>query len=399
MRMNPIIGFAVILAVGLVALPALAATAEVEIRGGAYHPAALTVESNTTVTWTNYDGVSHSVTSAGGLFDSGPIEQNETFDYTFIDPGTYPYGCTINASTQRTPMQGVVIVVPEGMAVEPGENVTGNMTLADLVGENENLTTFAGLVETAGLTETVLSTGGPYTVFAPSDAAFEGLDEDLFNLVSNDTEMLDALLMHHVVRGNYTVEDLNAAGNETALETLSGENLTVEAADGSLAVENATIAVSDLVAENGVIHIIDVVLLPPGLAPPAGEVNVTIIEPMEGAGVPAGNVTVSVNVTNFTLVEPTGQPNAPGEGHLHYYLDAPIPTNESVPAIPPTGGYVVSTNLTHTWGNVTAGEHNLSVQVVNNDHTPLIPLVFDTVNITVEGNETSGEALEARVIP
>ncbi|NLN08326.1 MAG: hypothetical protein GX186_01730, partial [Methanoculleus thermophilus] len=355
--MNPIIGFAVILAVGLVALPALAATAEVEIRGGAYHPAALTVESNTTVTWTNYDGVSHSVTSAGGLFDSGPIEQNETFDYTFIDPGTYPYGCTINASTQRTPMQGVVIVVPEGMAVEPGENVTGNMTLADLVGENENLTTFAGLVETAGLTETVLSTGGPYTVFAPSDAAFEGLDEDLFNLVSNDTEMLDALLMHHVVRGNYTVEDLNAAGNETALETLSGENLTVEAADGSLAVENATIAVSDLVAENGVIHIIDVVLLPPGLAPPAGEVNVTIIEPMEGAGVPAGNVTVSVNVTNFTLVEPTGQPNAPGEGHLHYYLDAPIPTNESVPAIPPTGGYVVSTNLTHTWGNVTAGEH------------------------------------------
>lgn len=71
MRMNPIIGFAVILAVGLVALPALAATAEVEIRGGAYHPAALTVESNTTVTWTNYDGVSHSVTSAGGLFDSG----------------------------------------------------------------------------------------------------------------------------------------------------------------------------------------------------------------------------------------------------------------------------------------------------------------------------------------
>ncbi|NLN09925.1 MAG: hypothetical protein GX186_10050, partial [Methanoculleus thermophilus] len=84
---------------------------------------------------------------------------------------------------------------------------------------------------------------------------------------------------------------------------------------------------------------------------------------------------------------------------LHYYLDAPIPTNESVPAIPPTGGYVVSTNLTHTWGNVTAGEHNLSVQVVNNDHTPLIPLVFDTVNITVEGNETSGEALEARVIP
>ncbi len=118
------------------------------------------------------------------------------------------------------------------------------------------------------------------------------------------------------------------------------------------------------------------------------EANVTIVEPMEGANVTAGNVTVSVNVTNFTLVEPTGQPNAAGEGHLHYYLDAPVPTNESAPAIPETGGYVISTNLSYTWENVTAGEHNLSVQLVNNDHTPLIPLVFETVNVTAEGNAT-----------
>ncbi|MDN5339199.1 MAG: hypothetical protein PWQ30_308, partial [Euryarchaeota archaeon] len=123
---------------------------------------------------------------------------------------------------------------------------------------------------------------------------------------------------------------------------------------------------------------------------PAVEANVTIEEPMEGASIAAGNVTVSVNVTNFTLVEPTGQENVPGEGHLHYYLDAPIPTNESEPAIPPTGGYIVSTNLSHTWENVTPGEHNLSVQLVNNDHTPLIPLLFETVNVTVteEANVT-----------
>ncbi|WP_332450740.1 cupredoxin domain-containing protein [Methanoculleus sp.] len=118
------------------------------------------------------------------------------------------------------------------------------------------------------------------------------------------------------------------------------------------------------------------------------ETNVTITSPEENASVAAGNVTVDVNLTNFTLVEPTGQPNAPGEGHLHYYLDAPIPTNASAPAIPATGGYVISTNLSYTWENVTAGEHNFSVQVVNNDHTPLIPLVFETVNVTVGGNAT-----------
>jgi len=118
------------------------------------------------------------------------------------------------------------------------------------------------------------------------------------------------------------------------------------------------------------------------------EANVTITSPEEGANVTAGNVTVAVNLTNFTLVEPMGQPNAPGEGHLHYYLDAVVPTNASAPAIPETGGYVVSTNTSYTWENVTAGAHNLSVQVVNNDHTPIIPLVFDTVNVTVGRNVT-----------
>ncbi len=117
-------------------------------------------------------------------------------------------------------------------------------------------------------------------------------------------------------------------------------------------------------------------------------VNVTIISPEDGASVAAGNVTVEVNLTNFTLVDPTGQPNAPGEGHLHYYLDAPIPTNASEIAVPETGGYAISTNLSYTWENVTPGEHNLSVQVVNNDHTPIIPLVFDEVNVTVGGNVT-----------
>ncbi|MFA5614699.1 MAG: fasciclin domain-containing protein, partial [Methanoculleus sp.] len=116
---------------------------------------------------------------------------------------------------------------------------------------------------------------------------------------------------------------------------------------------------------------------------PVAEVSVNITAPEEGADVAAGNVTVSVDVTNFTLVEPTGQENAPGEGHLHYYLDALIPTDENEPAIPETGGYVISTNTSYTWEGVTSGEHNFSVQLVNNDHTPIIPLAADLVNVTV----------------
>ena len=132
---------------------------------------------------------------------------------------------------------------------------------------------------------------------------------------------------------------------------------------------------------------------------PTAKANVTITSPEEGASVAVGNVTVSVNLTDFTLVEPTGQPNAPGEGHLHYYLDAVVPTNASAPAIPETGGYVVSTNTSYTWENVTPGAHNLSVQVVNNDHTPIIPLVFDTVNVTVGGNVTPTPTMNVTPIP
>jgi len=321
MRMNSIIlGIAAILAVGLVALPVLAATADVDIRGGEYIPASLTVEGNTTVTWTNYDEVSHTVTSTGGLFDSGRIEQNQTFNYTFADTGTYPYGCTLNASTRRTPMQGVVIVVPEGMMVEPGENVTPtptgnltpgeeplNMTLVDLIAGEANLTTFADALDRASVAKMVLTSGGPYTVFAPDDAAFEALGNETLMAIFNDTEMLDALLMHHVAEGNYTVEDLmaaaNATGNMTTLDTLAGNTINVTAVDGNLTVENATIVTAGVAAENGIVHVIDMVLVPEGLIPaenvtPTPTENITPVENVT----PAGNVTPTENVTSVENV-------------------------------------------------------------------------------------------------
>ncbi|MDK2990472.1 MAG: hypothetical protein PWR16_2001, partial [Methanoculleus sp.] len=165
-----------------------------------------------------------------------------------------------------------------------------------------------------------------------------------------------------------------------------GDNLTYSYGPPSHTIENAsyTLAVNVSVVGAPPVNVTPTPTANVTPTPtPAAEANVTIVEPMEGANVTAGNVTVSVNVTNFTLVEPTGQANAAGEGHLHYYLDVPVPTNASEPAIPETGDYVVSANTSYTWENVTAGEHNLSVQLVNNDHTPIIPLAADTVNVTV----------------
>ena len=302
MRWNPVtIGLLTALVICFVAVPALAATADVAIRGGSYYPDSLTVESNTTVTWTNFDPVSHTVTSTGGFFDSGPIEENETFSHTFDNTGTYPYGCTLNASTRRTPMQGVVIVVPEGMMVEPGDNVTpgeepGNMTVAGVISGSEFLTTFADALESTEVARTVLANGGPYTVFAPNNDAFEALGNETLAAVLNDTEMLETLLMHHVVDGNYTVEDLmaeaNATANGTTLETLTGDTLNISMVDGNLTIGNATIFVADLTADNGIVHIIDMVLVPEGLIPPENET-------------PGENETPAVTVSDQPIVNDT----------------------------------------------------------------------------------------------
>ncbi len=78
---------------------------EVFIQGMAFTPATITVSVNTTITWTNKDGVTHTVTSTTGLFDSGNLNTNATYSRQFTTAGTFPYKCTIHPS-----MTGTVIV-------------------------------------------------------------------------------------------------------------------------------------------------------------------------------------------------------------------------------------------------------------------------------------------------
>ncbi|MCJ7444425.1 MAG: cupredoxin domain-containing protein [Methanotrichaceae archaeon] len=110
--------------------------------------------------------------------------------------------------------------------------------------------------------------------------------------------------------------------------------------------------------------------------------NIIILEPKEGSNVSADNLTIMVEVKNFNLTGKFGQTNVTGEGHIHYYLDAVVPTEPSKPAISAPGTYAPSANKTYIWQNVTEGTHNLSVQLVNNDHPPLNPPVVRTVDIT-----------------
>lgn len=120
----------------------------------------------------------------------------------------------------------------------------------------------------------------------------------------------------------------------------------------------------------------------------SGMPKIMITSPKEGAMIPSGNVTIMVNVTNFNLVNKLGQANVAGEGHVHYYIDVAVPKTPGKPAVTAVGTFAPTPDPTWTWPNVKPGNHNFSVQLANNDHSPVIPLVYNTVNVSVVANTT-----------
>ena len=107
------------------------------------------------------------------------------------------------------------------------------------------------------------------------------------------------------------------------------------------------------------------------------------ISPSNGATVPAGGVKVSAQVFNFNLVDKIGQPAAPGEGHLLFFMDVDAPTAQGQPATTAAGTYAATKDATYTWPNVTPGTHTFSVELVNNDNTPLTQPVVAKSTVTV----------------
>ncbi len=121
--------------------------------------------------------------------------------------------------------------------------------------------TLVTAVETAGLVET-LKGEGPFTVFAPTDDAFAALPEGTLDslLQEENRDQLVAILTFHVVPGRVMSGD--AAGQTVELETVQGQALTVDGTGDGVTVEGASVVQADVEADNGVIHVIDAVLLP-----------------------------------------------------------------------------------------------------------------------------------------
>ncbi len=131
---------------------------------------------------------------------------------------------------------------------------------ADIVDTAKSAGSFNTLVtavQAAGLVDT-LKGPGPYTVFAPTDEAFAKVPKDKLDALLKDKAALTKVLTYHVVPGKVMAKDVKPG----MVKTVEGSSLTIAVNGGNVAVDNAKVVKTDVAADNGVIHVIDTVLMP-----------------------------------------------------------------------------------------------------------------------------------------
>jgi uncharacterized surface protein with fasciclin (FAS1) repeats len=119
--------------------------------------------------------------------------------------------------------------------------------------------TLVAAVKAAGLVDT-LKSAGPFTVFAPTDEAFAKLPDGTVDALLKDIPKLKKILTYHVVSGKVKAADFSLTLK--AATTVEGSDVKIDASTGSVKVNDATVSTPDVGADNGVIHIIDTVLIP-----------------------------------------------------------------------------------------------------------------------------------------
>ena len=188
-------------------------------------------------------------------------------------PGTAP-NPTPSASPATTPAGGSMTKPGDGMSkptggsmTKPGDGMSkptmsapAGKTIVDLAAKNKSFTTLVAALKAADLVET-LSGEGPYTVFAPTNAAFAKLPKGtVANLLKPENkEQLKKLLTYHVVSGAVTSKMLKSG----QVDSVEGSKITVKISRKTVMVNNAKVILADVKASNGVIHAIDTVIMPP----------------------------------------------------------------------------------------------------------------------------------------
>lgn len=183
-----------------------------------------------------------------------------------------------------------VTVTPPAPAPTPAPT-----TIVDVAVADGNFTTLVAALQATGLDATLADASGEFTVFAPTDAAFAMLGDDTINALLADTDTLTDILTYHVYSGE--VDAASAIGLAgTTVEMVNGDSVGLSLDGDSLLVNTSTVTMTDIETDNGIIHVIDAVLMPPA---DKGEPMMNIVE----TAVAAGNFTTLVAALQATNLD------------------------------------------------------------------------------------------------
>ena len=188
------------------------------------------------------------VAALSGVLTACSDNSSATSDTTDTTTNTT---ATTNDMPANTTETGVMV---GGANMVPSKNIVENAV------NSSDHTTLVAAVQAAGLAETLSGTG-PFTVFAPTNAAFNKLPAGTVdNLVKPENkEQLTKILTYHVVPGALRAADLK---DGQKLKTVQGQELTVKIVNGTVTIDGATVSIADVISSNGVTHVIDGVIMP-----------------------------------------------------------------------------------------------------------------------------------------
>ncbi len=198
----------------------------------------------------------------------------------------------------------LALAIPALAQVDANAKKSDTKTVVDLAVENGKFNTLVAAVKAAGLVET-LSGKGPFTVFAPTDEAFAKLPKETLEslLKPENKAKLTSILTYHVAAAQMPASDVVKT---TSIATVNGQSLTVVVKDGKVTVDGANVIATDVMGKNGVIHVIDTVVLPkPNLVETAA--NAKSFSTLLAAATAAGLAETLANGGPFTVFAPTDE--------------------------------------------------------------------------------------------
>jgi uncharacterized surface protein with fasciclin (FAS1) repeats len=160
---------------------------------------------------------------------------------------------TFFTTARRTLLASALLATLAGCAT-----VSAPVTIADTIAKDPSLSTLNSLVAKAGLTET-LKAAGPFTVFAPTNEAFKAVPSKTMDDLAQHPQKLKDVLTYHVVAG----KTMSADVKNMDVKTVNGATVALSKAGDFVTIESAAVTKADIAATNGVVHIIDAVLIPP----------------------------------------------------------------------------------------------------------------------------------------